>query len=443
MRAHRVVALALVLASLPLGHAARAQLRAGAGVGDVTPPIGTPSAGYGDRRGAGMTGVHDRLLATALAIEHGGRRLVLVGVDHLGFDHEMVERVKALAGEGGTPIDDATELFLGSSHTHAGGGAYLDVPVVGEALAGKFDPAARELYAKGAADAVRAALSALEPARVGIGYGQAALNSYRGDWPPNVETNRQLTVLEVTKPDGAPIAVLFSYPAHATVLSGENREFSADFVGYARYALRRELGESVVPVYFNGAQGDVSPSPPAGGEPFERARAMGEALAVETLRVLRETSTSDRLEIATLRHRYTLEIAPTSAGVKLPMPPRATELNLIVLDGAHAFLTIPGELSTVYDADLRRFAGWLGYRGLTILGLTNDAHGYIVTPEAWRHRIYESTVSFGGEQYGERVEDLAEALLHALEPAGTYHADEALPSRLLETPVATGVPPHR
>ena len=92
-------------------------------------------------------------------------------------------------------------------------------------------------------------------------------------------------------------------------------------------------------------------------------------------------------------------------------------------------------------AALRRFAGWLGYRGLTVLGLTNDAHGYVVTPEAWRHRIYESTVSFGGEQYGERIEDLAEALLHALEPAGSYHENEALPSGLLEAPAAS--PPGR
>jgi hypothetical protein len=421
-----------------LSAAANAELRAGAGVGDVTPPIGTPSAGYGDRRGAGMTGVHDRLFATALALDTGERRVVFVGVDHLGFDHDMVQRVAALAREGGGA---EAEIFLGSSHTHAGGGAYLDVPIVGEALAGKFDPAARELYARGAADAVRAALASLRPARTGVGYGEAALNSYRGDWPPNVETNRQLTVIKVEEPDGAPIGVLFAYPAHATVLSGDNREFSADFVGYARDALRRELGERAVAVYFNGAQGDVSPAPPSGDEPFARAQAMGEALAAEALRVWRVTETADSLGIATLRHRYTLEVQPTSAGVRLPMPPRETELGLVVLDRAHAFLAVPGELSTIYDADLRRFAGWLGYRGLTILGLTNDAHGYLITPEAWRHRIYESTVSFGGEQYGERVEDLAEALLHALEPAGTYHEDQALPSGLLAPAAAATSPP--
>ncbi|HUP22662.1 MAG TPA: neutral/alkaline non-lysosomal ceramidase N-terminal domain-containing protein [Thermoanaerobaculia bacterium] len=422
-----LILLALATVSPATLHA---ELRAGTGAGDVTPPIGTPSAGYGDRRGAGMTGVHDRLLASALALEDGGRRVVFVGVDHLGFDHDMVQRVVALAREDGASAD--TEIYLGSSHTHAGGGAYLDVPIVGEALAGKFDPAVRELYVRGAADAVRAALASLRPARIGIGYGEATLNSYRGDWPPNVETNRQVTVLKVTSPEGAPLGVLFAYPAHATVLSGANREFSADFVGYAREALRRELGESTVAVYFNGAQGDVSPAPPSGGEPFERAQAMGDALAAETLRVWNATETADTLEIATLRHRYTLEVQPTSAGVLLPMPPRGSELNLIVLGGAHAFLTVPGELSTIYDADLRRFAGWLGYQGLTILGLTNDAHGYLVTPEAWRHRIYESTVSFGGELYGERFEDLAQALLHALEPAGSYQEELKVPAGLLD-----------
>jgi neutral/alkaline ceramidase-like enzyme len=428
------VRLGLVAAILMISPAqGESGLRAGTGTADITPPIGTPSAGYGDRRGAGMEGVHDPLLATALAIDDGARRVVLAGVDHLGFDHAMVQEVARGVRE--RTGDAAIELFLGSSHTHAGGGAYLDLPGLGEVLAGKFDPAARKLYVDGAIDAIAAALLALQPARIGIGYGSVeGLNEYRGDWPPNVETPEEIAVIKVTTPDGAPLAVWFDYAAHATVLPGrENMRFSADFIGYARDALRQALGPNLVAVYCNGAQGDVSPHPPGSGDMWQRADAMGDALAAKVLEVWHGAETADRLSIEIVRHPYDLEVMPTSTGAKLPFATRPTEISLLVLDDVNAFVAVPGELSAIYDADVERFGRWLGFERVTILGLTNDAHGYIITPESFRHRTYESTVSFGGELYGEKVQSMIFALLHALEPAGAYQADRAVPSVLIES----------
>ena len=431
-----IVLLGSVLLASGAAPPLRAELRAGAAIADITPPIGTPSAGYGDRIGAGMEGVHDPLYATALAIDDGERRLVLCGVDHLGFDRAMVEEVAAGVRE--RSGDEAVEIFLGSSHTHAGGGAYLDIPGLGAALAGRFDPAARRLYVDGAIEAIVKAIAALEPAQVGIAYGSAPdLNAYRGDWPPNVETPTDVAVLKVTAPTGEPLAVWFDYAAHATVLPGRgNMHFSADFVGYARDALREALGSDVVAVYFNGAQGDVSPRPPAaaGEDMWRRAEAMGEALAAVVLEAWGGAETADTLAIEIQRLPYTIEVKPTSNGVQLPFTTRPSEVSLLVLDDVHAFVAVPGELSAIYDADVERFGRWLGFERVTILGLTNDAHGYIITPESWRHRTYESTVSFGGELYGERVESMIFALLHALEPEGAYQAERAMPSGILEPP---------
>ena len=406
---------------------AEGQLRAGAGVSDITPPLGTPSAGYGDRRGAGMEGVHDPLLATALALENGARRVVLVGVDHLGFDHEMVDEVVRHARK--ATGDEEVEIFVGASHTHAGGGAFLDIPGLGEILAGKFDAGARQIYIDGTVSAIEKALGTMGPARVGVGYGHAeGLNRYRGDWPPGVEPRDDVAVVKVTTPQGKPIAVWFNFAAHATVLPGrENMHFSADFVGYARDALRDSLGGETVAVFFNGAQGDVSPSPPRGADMWKRCEAMGRTLAASVLEVWHRTDTAEELEIETRKHVYELELTASSSGVKLLDETRSSELGLLVLDGVHAFLAVPGELSTLYDADIKRFGGWLGFAHTSILGLTNGAHAYIITPESWRHRTYESTVSFGGETYGERVKSMAYGLLHELEPSGAHHADAAHP----------------
>ena len=112
-----------------------------------------------------------------------------------------------------------------------------------------------------------------------------------------------------------------------------------------------------------------------------------------------------------------------------------TEVNAIVLNDRYAFVTIPGELSCIYDADIKRFGAWLGFTQVSILGLTNDAHGYIITPESWRHQTYESSLSFGGEFYGERLKDLVFALLHVLEPEGAYNKEKARQPSVLPVPV--------
>lgn len=409
---------------------AAAELSAGTAQVDITPPVGTPSAGYGNRNGRPMEGTHDPLLATALVLDNGETKVGFVGIDHLGMGRAMIEGVlKQVQAQPGL---EKLEVFAGSSHTHSGGGAFLNIPLLGERLAGKYDEKIYQSYIDGVARAVIEAAGKMKPAQAGIGYGEAALNHYRGDWPPNVETQKQVTVIKVTSPDGAPLAVLFNYAAHPTVLSGKNMQFSADFVGFARDSLRSQLGGSVQPVFFNGAQGDVSPQPPSAEEGFGRAQAMGEALAQEVKRVWDATQVSDALQIELVRHAYQVlpEGAPSS--VPIPLGKQDSELSVLVLNDKQAFVAIPGELSTLIDADLKRFGKWLGFEHVSILGLTNDAHGYIILPESWRHKTYESTLSFGGELYGDRMESMADALLHELEPAGSYNETEERESKALD-----------
>lgn len=422
-----LVAMMLVPGTAQL--ALSAELRAGAAQSDITPPKGTPSAGYGARMGRGMEGAHDPLLATALVLDNGDKRIALVGVDHLGFDAAMVRAV--LDAVHARPETARCEVYLGSSHTHSGGGAYMNVPGIGTILAGKYDAKVYQSYIDGAADAILRAARNLAPAKVGVGYGHApGLNGYRGDWPPNVPTRDDVAVIKVVRPDGSPMAVLFNFAAHGTVLGGKNMLFSADFVGGAR----RHLGESLAgaqPIFFNGAQGDVSPRAPAAKDDFQRCDLMGKALADEVKRVWDATETSDALDIKTRQYSYELTRQPAKPAAPGPGQKRTSQLNAIVLNHRDAFVTIPGELSCIYDADIKRFGNWLGFRQVSILGLTNDAHGYIITPESWRHRTYESTLCFGGELYGERIVNQVYALLHFLEPAGAYNANKLNESSVL------------
>ena len=181
-----------------------------------------------------MTGIHDPLLARALVLDDGNKTIALVGVDHLGYNSAMVQAVKkAVAGNpatarAGKSISDRL------TRTPAGVRTWTFRAWVGSWPANLIRPSFNST------SKVRPEQSSppphrMEPAKVGIGYGKAqTLNRYRGNWPPNVKTLDDVAVIKVTRADGSPLGVFFNFAAHATVLSGSNLEFSADFVGYAR-----------------------------------------------------------------------------------------------------------------------------------------------------------------------------------------------------------------
>lgn len=391
-----------------------AETKAGVARTDLTPPIGTPSAGYTKRNGAPMQGVHDPLLAIALVLETDAKCVALCSVDHLGFTYEMVQEIiRRVRSEG----LHSCEILIGSSHTHSGGGAFYNIPGLGESLAGPYDPEIVEMYMQQTALAIIDAWSRRVPAKVGIGYGKAPnVSCYRGKWPRDQSAPSEVSLIKVERKDGSPLAALFNFSVHPTVLKQNNLLFSADFVGYARNHLQSLLGRHLQPLYFNGAQGDVIPLSSNGTNQFEACEILGHTLAETVAKIWEETSTSVELSIDFLKDVYEFAPQPTPAGITFPIPLYKSEMNLLVLNQTHAFVSIPGELSCVYDHRLKRAGCCIGFDQVSILGLTNDAHGYIILPESYKHRTFESYLSFGGEEYGDETEKRALSLLETLAP---------------------------
>jgi hypothetical protein len=105
---------------------------------------------------------------------------------------------------------------------------------------------------------------------------------------------------------------------------------TADFPGEARACLRAALRPGLPVLYMQGASGDTSPWDMLGGAGFRdgdlRAREMGEALASETLRLLREAPLH---EDAPLRHlREDLQV-----GVRIPSPDQLERARRIQVEG--------------------------------------------------------------------------------------------------------------
>lgn len=382
----------------------------GIGKSDITPPIGTPSAGYQDRKGAGMLGIHDPLLATALFIDNGKIKTVFCSVDHLGFTSSMVQKVIKKVHE--LPDLLNCHIYIGSSHTHSGGGAFLDIPIFGKAVAGDYNATITEFYIEKTVEAIVQSSKNVTAGKLGIGYGHAHhLSLYRASWPMDVEPLTDLTVLKITDLNDVPIAVLFNFPLHPTLLKSHHALFSADFVGYARKHIQSFLGKSIEPVYFNGALGDINPIRHNCSDDFASCEYLGLSLAEAVKSIWDQTSTSEEVHIVTEKTTYTFKPQLPIPKDKFPINTYLSEINLIILNQLHAFITIPGELSCIYDKRLKCFGEKLGFIQTSILGLTNDAHGYILLPGCWEHNTKETLTSFGGENYGEDIFVKAKALL--------------------------------
>lgn len=360
---------------------------AGVATTDITPPVGTPSAGYvaPDRN---MTTVHDPLLAIALVLDTGDKQIAFCAVDHVGFDHTMVEEIRKHV--------PGIHVIIGSSHTHSGAGAHLNIPVVGKLLAGPYQSSVRQMLIDQTVSAIVKASKSLQEAEIGFGYGQAAdLVFFRSNWPQNVTLEQDLALIKIVGRNGQPIAALFNYAVHPTVLSAQNPCYSADFVGEVRAYIKEKTGACAL--FFNGAQAEINPKPPSGKTEFDRCKSLGMALGKKVTDLWDQTETTARCSVDLTEARYSFKLEPTSSGLKIPFEQYDSEFSLLVLNGSEAFVTIPGEFSVLYAQELKRAAS---YQHLSILGLTNDAHGYILKPEAFEHNTHESQFSFGGPTYG-------------------------------------------
>jgi hypothetical protein len=146
---------------VPIAGSAPWPLRAGWAAREVTPPVGHPMAGYSGRANdKRASGIHDRILIKALALNDGSDTVVLVGSDLLQTLPNMLELIERKSG-----FPNAQVLYT-SSHTHGGPGGFAPGRVADEAF-GHYTPEYLEALTDGMAAAIREAVDTLAPARLG------------------------------------------------------------------------------------------------------------------------------------------------------------------------------------------------------------------------------------------------------------------------------------
>ena len=274
----------------------------------ITPPMGTPLAGFGDRKGKPSTGVHDEIFVKALAVSDGTDTAVIVGADMLIIPENIAELVRARVSK--QTILTANEILFNASHNHSGPGGFAP-GFASKAFNGPYDPNIPDFLVRAFTEAIVDAYRLLEPAKVthgGLEAPEYIRNRTRIDGPVDSE----LSYMLVEQKDGDRCFVV-SYSAHPTTLGADNMQFTGEYPGFLVRRITERTGAEAI--YLGGAVGSMSPRPPEGDNPFERCLAMGEALADKVLEAISDDEPfKDRVDIA-------------SIGFPVQLPPFQLRLN--------------------------------------------------------------------------------------------------------------------
>ena len=403
-------------------------VRAGAARVVLTVPEGTPLAGYGDRMRRLLVpdvagrhrhafwfrpneGSRDPLAVRALVLEGGGRRLTWLTVDVIAVDRAFTARVARALGEAGLP---AGALIVSASHTHSGPGAFLESGILGVVSADRYDREVREALVGSLVEATRRAEAAKVPAQIGSASVLAPALT-RGRLGPRVD--REIVVLKVVSDTGVPVAGVWNYAIHGTMLPSVNLRLSGDVMGIASHEIERATG--VPTLFVNGAVGDVSPA--RHGE-------------VETTGAARELAAAVREGWNAVRRVAPAPLFLATVGVALPSPslavrnctapwvprwltvplgaalPRDTDLIAGRL-GDVGWVTMPGELQSRLGETVKR-AGRPAR--VFVAGLSNEYLGYFLTAADYHRVAYIACASLYGPEAGDRLARAAQQLLRDL-----------------------------
>lgn len=402
----------------------RGELAAGFGRALLTPTLNAavddptqgrfralPLAGFGNRKGRPATGVHDDLYVKAVALRVGARLGIMVGVDALIIPTEVTALVAArLKQESGL---ERAQIYLSATHTHCSLGGWGE-GIVAERFSGGYQAGVRNWMADRMVIAVRAAIADLKPASFGHGSFPApefVKNRLVGALG-NVDTEFSFALLK--QRDGR-LAVLGSYAAHATVLSGSVMEFSADYPGCWARAVEEVTGGTAV--FLAGAVGSHGPVPIEQG--FKGAEKMGQALAQKLVAQIPSVTMTEsvnfgllglEVDLPSLNTRVAdgIRLRPWLAAKLLPVS-RGSYLQIFRLNDS-LWISTPcdfsGELGLGIKASLR-------YRGFStaITSFNGDYIGYVIPSRYYHLEGYESrTMSF----FGPNVPDYLDELMRAL-----------------------------
>ncbi len=269
-------------------------MKIGFAVSDITPELGIYLTGYG-RPERLAEAVHSPLTATAMYLDDGKTKAVVIGLDWCFVDWELTKSIrKAITSATGVP---ESHILLCCSHTHSAphttymrtlGRVAVDPENKGVDYVFKSIPAI--------VDAVKRAKEAAKECEAGFSACKTKACTSRRGTDENgkvsmflcdddvVHDDNMTTVLFRERETGAPLGILIHASGHNTAMGGYDRSISSDWCG----VMKSRINDTYkVPVLFvNGGFGDMGPrsnrwSQNATGKGFSAGGGSGPATASE------------------------------------------------------------------------------------------------------------------------------------------------------------------
>jgi hypothetical protein len=266
----------LTLALLRFPSFATAGFQAGAAVVDVTPDK-LPVLVNGGMLSRSIGQINTRVHARAVVLSDGKTQLAIVVVDSCMMPRDLLDEAKALAAKR-TGIR-ADHILISATHSHS-------APSCMGALGTDADPEYVPLLKLKLVDAIAAAASRLEPAKVGFGKADAAEFTALRRWirrpdriaedpfgnatlRANMHAGRvlddvtgesgpedpDLSLVSIQSTDGRPIAVLANFSMHYF----SDKDISADYFGLFCEGLKQRIApdSEFVGLMSHGCSGDI------------------------------------------------------------------------------------------------------------------------------------------------------------------------------------------
>lgn len=377
----------------------------------------TPDPLLGISGGIGATQPVDEkkgdLNVRALVMEHNDLRVAIVSTDFLGFPAVLGDRVRDMVDN--IPPEN---ILIGATHTHSAPDMYAFPSEIGKISA---DLEYIDWVCQKTAEAINEAVEQLQPAYVRIATGKAQGKIAYNYYAPQLYDPRCHVMQFINPKDGAPIATLVNYAIHPEVLGPGSGILSPDMVGPLYDRL--EAKGAGTPIFMNSALGGMVTADVRGPDgkdiqTWDECIRIGHLLADEALRIIadapiqKEPSLICRSKTITFPMdspimRHILKESPL--GYELDERGLiSTRLNLVNVGNAQ-MLTIPGEALPNIGYYLKRK---MNGKHNFLLGLTNDAFGYIMTKvdyDSFDRYDYITRTSLGemtGEIYIEECLDL-------------------------------------
>lgn len=328
------------------------------------------------------------LMARAMVLRDGDTTVAVVSLDLLGFPRVLCERVSAQV-----PGIPANRILIGSTHTHSAPDVYAFPDGEGGHTA---DLKYIEFVCRRTAEAINAALEALQPAWIKIGTDQARGRIAYNYYAPDL-FDRRMSVIQAMRPDGGAIATLVNYAIHPEVLGSDIGILSPDLISPLCDRLESSLGGMAI--FMNGAIGgmvtadnrdlDRIRDPERGywhdRRTWDECLRIGHTMADEAQRIVADAPIQKQARLACRSAEVTLPVQSDLMWSVVQHSPLnyphnedrtvTTRINVVDLGDAQ-MLTIPGEAMPNIGFYLKRK---MHGRHNLLFGLTNDAFGYILT----------------------------------------------------------------